>query len=292
MNEEVAFASPITYHSHFVISTNAHPYSKYLMIQIRFQNNRILDKTPNIEIWYPIVGYIWYSDSNNVGDVIGPLYHLSSPGDGFQGLLHPGKYFDVNLLAKIPLEHAERMKSIAEKEGVVRLYVHIQFSALYNQGTAARKTLNYIPTFTFEIPKKLIDAWVSKWSDAYAVRYEGLFPSVPEEVFHDYTEAVKCYNVGAYRAAVAMARRALQQAAEAKGASKKDTLSNQIKWLFDQNLIDTATKNLADGVRWFGNFGAHPQEDLLFQVTKEDAELAIKVLRQRLIKLYAQNTTQ
>jgi len=255
---------------------------------------------PNIEIWLPFTGFVEYYESrggvvNRI--LIGPLYHLlnfrynSNTGqwkkiNGFHGLITPGKFLGVQFFSKIPLEHAEKMKEIAEKEGIVTLVVNLQFSALYNQGTLSQKTRNYALSFQFQLSKKTLEEWMAQWSGIYAY-YADLPKPVPQEVLHEYIEAVKAYNVGAYRAAVVMARRALQQAVEDKGASKKRRLHEQINELFEKGLLDKATKSLADGVRYFGNYGAHPREDLLSQVTKDDAELAIKVLRQILIKLYA-----
>ena len=279
-------SASVTYNSHFKVLINAEPYDKYLKINVRLYNVKAWEKTPNIEIWFPIVGHMWYSDLKNHGSRIKPLYLFPPTWGGSQGLLEPGTYMDLEFLVNISVEDVEMMKSIADREGIVRLNIHLQFSALYNQGTVTHVTLNYSPRFILEVPKSIITQWVSQWIDAHNARYEGLPQSIPADVRHDYIEAIKCYNVGAYRAAVAMARRALQQAAEVKGAPKGDKLVNQIQWLFNQGLIDKATKNLADSVRWFGNYGAHPQEDSLSQVTKEDAESAIRALKQILIKLW------
>jgi len=262
-----------------------------LKITLRFYNN---NSQKNVEICYPIVGHMEYIDEfmEPKRTIVGSLYYLWVSTDSgvfkgpFYGLIKPGEAVDIVFYVKVPLEHAERMKEIAEKTGVVKVIFDIQFSALYYQGGASQKLpINLNPTFQFTIPKKTIEEWIAQWSSIYAYSVD-LPKSVPREVLHDYIEALKAYNVGAYRAAVAMARRALQQAAEDTGAPKKDNLVNQIQWLFDQGFIDKATKNLADGVRYFGNYGAHPQDDLLAQVTQDNARLVIEILRQILVKLY------
>jgi len=290
-------------HDHFVVEAEVYRDGGGLGIFVKFGNLRRDDNTPNIEIWLPFTGFVEYHEPREGGVVnriiIGPLYHFSNfrynsntrqwePINGFHGLITPGKILGVKFFSKIPLEHAEKMKEIAEKEGTVTLVINLQFSALYNQGTLNQKTKNYTLSFKFQLSKRTLEEWMAQWSSIYAY-YAGLPKSVPQEVLHDYIEALKAYNVGAYKAAVAMARRALQQAVEDKGASKKEKLHKQIDELFGKGLLDKATKSLADGIRYFGNYGAHPQDDLLSQVTKDDAELAIKVLRQILIKLYAQN---
>lgn len=279
---------PISYHNHFVISVSVYPYGRYLAINVQFYNNKIAENTPNIEIWFPIVGHLEYFDSQNRGGIIGSVYYFSSPSittQYFQGLLTPGNSLNVVLLTKVPLEHAEIMKYIAEKDGIVQLVIRLQFSALYGQRTLGQKTINYAPIFRLNIPKKTIEAWVAQWSSLYA-KYVELPVSVPGNVLHDYIEAIKAYDVGAYRAAVAMARRALQQALIDKGASKKARLVDQINELFEKGVLDKAIKSFANGIRHFGNYGAHPQEDGLDEIDKDTAQSVILFLKQVLIKLY------
>jgi hypothetical protein len=40
------------------------------------------------------------------------------------------------------------------------------------------------------------------------------------------------------------------------------------------------------GVRQFGNFGAHPNDDLLVQVDSDDAKLALEITKKILKELY------
>ena len=281
-----------TYHDHFKLTVWITAQGGGLSIVVDFLNKKLNNETPNIEIWLPIVGHVEYL-WDNLEIVIGSLLYygkLSEDGSKirskFYGLLKPNQTLRMQFYVKVPLEHAERMKEIAEEKGILPLMLYLQFSALYNQGViVGQKTYNYAPIFRFDIPKEIIEEWILEWSSLYA-QYKGLPKSVPKEVLDDYIEAVKAYNVGAYKATVAMARRALQQAVEDKEASKKKPLYEQINELYNQHLLDDATKNLAHGIRYFGNYGAHPQDDLLSQVTEDDARLAIEVLRQILIKLY------
>ena len=291
----------LTLHDHFYIKAEIYPEEGGLGIFVVFRNLKKSDSTPNIEIWLPFTGFVEYYEPRE-GRVptritVGPLYHFYTfrynnkngqwePINAFHGLIEPGKFVGAQFFSKIPLEHAERMKEIAEKEGVVTLVSNLQFSALYNQGKiVGQETHNYALSFQFQLSKKTLEEWIAQWSGIYAY-YEGLPKSVPQGILHDYIEALKAYNVGAYRAAVVMARRALQQAVEDKGASNKRKLYEQINELFEIGLLDKATKSLADGVRYFGNYGAHPQDDLLSQVTKEDAKLTIEILERILTRLY------
>ncbi len=95
--------------------------------------------------------------------------------------------------------------------------------------------------------------------------------SVPKEVADDFIEANKCLGVGAPKATVAMCRRTLQSTCEASGANQKDDLVNQIDDLESRRVINPGLKNIAHTIRVIGNWGAHPQQDLLKGVTLDDA---------------------
>jgi len=101
--------------------------------------------------------------------------------------------------------------------------------------------------------------------------------SIPQNVWSDYLEACKCFNVEAFKGTVVMCRRMLQNVCLDRGAKKKNakgewiSLRNQIKEAFpekDYELIHS----IADGVKYFGDYGAHPQDDGIDSVKKEDAK--------------------
>jgi hypothetical protein len=101
--------------------------------------------------------------------------------------------------------------------------------------------------------------------------------AIPEKVREDIAEAERCFHAGAYKGSVTMNRRALQRVVLDKiddDSKKNKKLWEQINSLFEAGFI---TKHLADTaheIRHFGNFGAHPQDDLLDSTTREDARLA------------------
>jgi len=84
----------------------------------------------------------------------------------------------------------------------------------------------------------------------------------------------------------AEARRALQQALEDKGATKGSKLLDQINELEGKGLLSKPTSYLAHAVRAFGNYGAHPNDDLLAQITRDDAETALMAAKKILKELY------
>lgn len=98
--------------------------------------------------------------------------------------------------------------------------------------------------------------------------------AIPSPIKEDMEEAYKCQAVQAWRAAVTMARRALQNICLDKGAPAtrtitpksgipkeiKNDLINQINWLYDERIITKDLKDWAHEIRTVGNSGAHPGE--------------------------------
>lgn len=85
------------------------------------------------------------------------------------------------------------------------------------------------------------------WHEPKAV-VSANFPDVPPNIASDATEAFRCSSVGAWRATVAIARRAVQAAAIQQGASDKK-LSHQINWLDEGRKITPQMRELAHEIR-------------------------------------------
>ena len=109
-----------------------------------------------------------------------------------------------------------------------------------------------------------------------------LHDSVPKDIIDDFNEAQICFNVEAYKATVIMCRRVMEILANHKEATGSN-LYEKILFLKNEGHIDEATYNLATGVRQFGNYGAHPQDDILKFVDRGVADLVIKTV-ERVIK--------
>jgi hypothetical protein len=110
-------------------------------------------------------------------------------------------------------------------------------------------------------------------------------PDVPIGVADDYVEATLCLSVGAYKAAAALCRRALQAAALDKGC-KRRKLSLQLDELGKRGLLNPSLLDVAHQVRYFGNYGAHPDEDGLGDISQEEAENIHELAWQVLEDLY------
>ena len=121
--------------------------------------------------------------------------------------------------------------------------------------------------------------------DQYPKRTPKPHESIPPQVADDYIEAIKCFDVGAWKASVVMCRRALQGSVIEKGA-KKDKLVDQIDELYDQQIITKAIKDWAHEIRLTGNIGAHPDKDGLQDVTREDAKELIEFMEEYLNYVY------
>lgn len=99
---------------------------------------------------------------------------------------------------------------------------------------------------------------------------------IPKEIREDLIEAKLCFSVDCYRAACTMARRAMQQACIAKGASGKDLVA-QIKDLTAKGIITKDLEEWATVVRWIGNDGAHPGKQ---EITKDDTKDCLDLAEQ------------
>lgn len=100
--------------------------------------------------------------------------------------------------------------------------------------------------------------------------------AIPEKIREDLAEADRCFHADAYKAAVTMNRRAIQRIVLDKIKDpeiKKKKLWAQIDALFEKGFITKDLKETAHEIRHFGNFGAHPSDDLLDSTTLEDAKI-------------------
>ena len=105
---------------------------------------------------------------------------------------------------------------------------------------------------------------------------------VPEQVADDYEEAVGCLISGHYKAAAAMARRAVQGTCVDLGAKPGATLYGQIDDLQAQGHITKRLAELAHKIRVLGNDAAHPGKDGLDIVTAEEAKQTVDFLEHML----------
>ncbi len=125
-------------------------------------------------------------------------------------------------------------------------------------------------------------------SENYRVKYEGGFciyaekrgieieipETLPQTVIDDFEEAIACSIVEAYKAVVVMCRRGLEGLADELNADG-EYLSQQLEDLKDKGLIMETTYHMASGIRQFGNYGAHPQNDQLKDIDRNEAAMVL-----------------
>jgi len=98
---------------------------------------------------------------------------------------------------------------------------------------------------------------------------------VSERVAADVREGIQAANSGCRRAAAVMLRRAIERACDEAGAAS-GTLKRKIDVLNERGAISEVTAMTAHAIRAFGNYGAHPNDDLLDDVSEEELEAAVK----------------
>ena len=108
----------------------------------------------------------------------------------------------------------------------------------------------------------------------------------PRAVQTSLREMAHSFNAGAIRASVVMLRRALEAACVEKGGAGK-TLAQRIADLGKRlALLDDIEVAQATATRLFGNYGAHPSDDGLDDLTAKDVRRAIELGVHLLQQLY------
>ncbi len=96
---------------------------------------------------------------------------------------------------------------------------------------------------------------------------------LPNEVVINFREALGCYLHGFNIATVVLARRLLEQVLISKGATPNKRVCDMIKELVNWGILDGKLKDLADGIKYLGNIGAHVKEE---DANKDDAKQALE----------------
>lgn len=177
----------------------------------------------------------------------------------------------------------DRISTIARHKGTIQVNVRFVGLLLNNVRTLSQKMYGFVPYFQFTIERDTWNSWLTRWREAYIP--SDLPSTIPDHIAADFSEGLRCLSVDSHRAAVVMLRRCLEEAAIAKGAHGTRLL-DLLQSLVEKRILSQAEHSLASGVRLFGNYGAHPQDDLLSSVTRDDAELVLQVTRNLLKKMF------
>lgn len=110
-------------------------------------------------------------------------------------------------------------------------------------------------------------------------------PPVPERVRADLLEGGTCYSIGAMKATVVLCRRALEGMADDQGA-QGSTLHDKIEALYASQQITKSLHEASTEIRAFGNYGAHPNNDLLGGINDAIAKEILYFTKETLDDVY------
>ncbi|SHY85686.1 Uncharacterised protein [Mycobacteroides abscessus subsp. bolletii] len=109
------------------------------------------------------------------------------------------------------------------------------------------------------------------------------YPHVPDHIASAAQEAFECGNRGKRRAAIMLARAVIEATAKYKGITKGN-LKDKIDALAAAQLIRPHIKEIAHGVRLFGNDMAHG--DFVAPVSSEESDLVIELMGEILNEVF------
>ncbi|GAA4871741.1 DUF4145 domain-containing protein [Saccharopolyspora cebuensis] len=109
------------------------------------------------------------------------------------------------------------------------------------------------------------------------------YEDVPEHIAAAASEAQKCLSIGAYRAAVSLARAVVEATAKAQGIMT-GTLEVKINTLHDRGLIRLDIRDAAHEVRHLGNEMAHG--DFVSPVDEEEATETLGLMEEVLDEVF------
>lgn len=91
-----------------------------------------------------------------------------------------------------------------------------------------------------------------------------------EQIRDDFKEASICLSASCYKASMVMSRRLLQRCLKEQGY-KERILPQAIDHAIADGVLRKPLQELAKEIKEYGNFGAHPDDDQLDNIGKEEA---------------------
>lgn len=126
-----------------------------------------------------------------------------------------------------------------------------------------------------------------KLLDVYPVGTFELDSLVPiaDEIRADFREAGLCLGAGCPKASMIMSRRVLQRCLKEQGCAQRELLS-AIDHAIQQDILRKPFHPIATEIKEYGNLGAHPDDDQLTNVTRENAQQILDFARLLIHDLY------
>lgn len=126
--------------------------------------------------------------------------------------------------------------------------------------------------------------FISRWLPVEPIGKD--YPEVPESISSVASEAHKCYEIGAYRAAVTLSRSALDGiVGDLDSSLSEKKLYEGLKALADRGVLKQRTAEAATAIRLCGNMSVH---DSTVAIEPRFAEIVLKILDAVIEDLYSQ----
>jgi len=139
--------------------------------------------------------------------------------------------------------------------------------------------------FILGVALKQQGSWLYKEHYPLGKPDDSVSEDVPPSIASDFSEALRCQWVNAFKATVTMCGRAIQASAICLGA-KGERLIDQIDDLANQGKITQPLRDMAHEIRLARNVGAHPDKDGLKDVGEKDADDIVEFTREYFHHVY------
>lgn len=138
------------------------------------------------------------------------------------------------------------------------------------EGPPTRVTFLRCPRCQHAILVRQEEVWEDSWTNpetVYPGMGTGANPELPERLQSTVQEIRRCYKAKAYTATAILCRKAIETLSFDRGVKERN-LAEALEKMREQNLIDGALFDWADGLRLAGNKAAH---DVNSNISWEDA---------------------
>ena len=116
----------------------------------------------------------------------------------------------------------------------------------------------------------------------------GISKKVPAELRQDLESAVKCFEIGEYRATAMLCRRCVQSALKIQGIPEGPP-TRMINIARQRDVISELAKRQSDAVTFMGDKAAHPQDDPLLHLSESDTRQGLQMVRRILLEVFDQD---
>ena len=113
----------------------------------------------------------------------------------------------------------------------------------------------------------------------------GYSREIPDGPRQDLESAVRCLEIGEFRASAMLCRRCVQSALKIKGIPE-DAPSKMINIARQRGTLSELAKKQSDAVTFMGDKAAHPLDDPLLELGQSDIRQGLQMVRRILLELF------